>query len=103
MKTKNEAKLRAFGQTLFEMREGAYITQEKLAEELDVNSKLISRYETGEAQMGALLYDRWLIYFGQKTNEPQIKELLRLFTTLSENDKEQLIEYAKWLNAKTSK
>lgn len=102
MKTKDKDKLRRFGQTLFEMREGAHITQEKLAEELDVNSKLISRYETGEAQMGALLYDRWLIYFGQKTNDPQIKELLQLFGTLSENDKEQLIKFATFLNDKAS-
>ena len=54
---------RAFGQRLYEMRKAHHLTQEQLAEKLDIDSRAVSRYESGETEMGALLYEKLLGLF----------------------------------------
>lgn len=54
---------RALGRRLFELRTAHHLTQEQLAEKLDIDSRALSRYENGEREMGALLYGKMLALF----------------------------------------
>ena len=67
MQKKDE--LRRFGDSLHVMRKNSRMTQMQLADALDVDYRSISRYETGEVEMGALLYDKMLGVLGQKTGD----------------------------------
>ena len=58
-----DAEKRALGQRLYAMRTERHMTQEELAEKLDIDSRSVSRYENGEVEMGALLYERVLTLF----------------------------------------
>ena len=42
------------------MRKAHHLTQEQLAEKLDIDRRAVSRYENGEIEMGALLYSKLL-------------------------------------------
>ena len=75
---KKEA-LREFGTDLRRMRKEMGMTLEALAAELDSDFRVISRYENGQAEMGALMYRKLLRIYEQKTKGEnllqQIKEL----------------------------
>ena len=58
--TAKQDEKRAFGQRLYEKRKAHHLTQEQLAEKLDIDSRMLSRYENGDAEMGALLYEKLL-------------------------------------------
>lgn len=91
---KNSDGLRKIGEQLYNMRKSRGLTQEKLAVELGINAKMISIYENGNKEMGALLYDKILIFFGQKTSDPQTMELLQIFSSLTSEAKQHLIAIA---------
>ena len=92
MATKNYDELKQLGNVLRTMRETAKITQEKLGELLgDVDAKLVSRYENGDAEMGALRYDKWLSIFGQKVDDELTKQLLQIFASLPSEEKKRII------------
>ena len=52
--------LQEFGEELRKMRKEMGMTQEKLAEKLDIDAYQLSRYEKGHREMGALLYTKLL-------------------------------------------
>ena len=96
MNIKDSNKLREFGNKLLKMRENAKITQSELAEALGdgCSDKLISRYENGTEQMGALRYDKLLSYYGLKVDNPQTVKLLQVYNTLTPEARDQLIRIA---------
>ena len=64
---------RAFGQRLYEMRKAHHLTQEQLAEKLDIDSRMLSRYENGDTEMGALLYEKLLaVLHEEETDLPAL-------------------------------
>lgn len=73
--------LREFGKELRGMRKEMHMTQEKMAEALGVDPRMISRYETGNAEMGSLQYRKVLgLYESRKSSRTdrllqQIKKL----------------------------
>ena len=73
MAGKQERK-RSLGRRIREIRKELHLTQEKLAERLNIEWKQLSRYETGEAEPGALVF----------------ADLLRLYTAEVEKERKAL-------------
>ena len=91
-------KLRQFGGKLYLMRKARGMTQRQLADAMDIDYRQVSRYETGSAEMGAMLYDQMLDVLGMRSNDCQTQEAIRQFSTLSPANKEKAIEYMLGLN-----
>ena len=89
--------LRQLGQKQFEMRKAKCMTQMQLADALDVDYRMISRYETGQAEPGALYYDRLLDICEQKP-QGEAADLLQLFSTLTPENRAQLMSLARMMN-----
>ena len=83
-----------FGNQLYEMRRQNNLSQMQLADILDIDRRQISRYETGEAEMGALLYVKMQNALSPKV-DGQLAEMLHLWSALSDESKTQLINLAK--------
>jgi len=88
--------LRQFGQKLFEMRKSKHMTQMQLAEAMDVDNRMISRYETGQAEPGALYYDR-LLNICEPKPQGEAADLLQLFDVLTPDNKAQLLSLARMM------
>ena len=88
-----EDKLRQFGQNMYEMRRAKRMTQMQLAEAMDVDNRMVSRYETGQAEPGALYYDQLLEVCGQKP-KGESAYLLQLFEGLTPENQAQLLSLA---------
>ena len=82
-----------FGEKLYKMRKSKKMTQMQMGEALGVDNRMISRYETGEAEMGALLYDKMLGIVDQPV-DVDAKVLLQQFAKLTPENKKQLIGLA---------
>lgn len=82
-----------FGEKLYKMRKSKKMTQMQMGEALGVDNRMISRYETGEAEMGALLYDKMLGIVDQPV-DVDAKVLLQQFANLTPENKKQLIGLA---------
>ena len=78
--------LQAFGEELREMRQEMHMSQEKLAEALDVDLRMISRYENGNAEMGSLMYRKMLQIY-QSWKYTQIDNLLQQIMKLTPEKK----------------
>lgn len=89
--------LRKFGQKLFEMRKSKHMTQMQLAEAMDVDNRMISRYETGQAEPGALYYDRLLDICDTKP-QGEAADLLQLFDVLTPDNRAQLLSLARMMS-----
>jgi transcriptional regulator with XRE-family HTH domain len=89
--------LRLLGQKQFEMRKAKHMTQLQLADALNVDYRVISRYETGQAEPGALYYDRLLDICDQKP-QGEAADLLQLFSTLIPENRAQLMSLARMMN-----
>ena len=61
--------LQEFGKELRQMRKEMGMTQEQLAEELNVTPQEISRYEKGHREMGAMMFAKL-----QKLHEKVVKK-----------------------------
>ena len=61
--------LREFGKELRRMRKEMKMTLEELASELGADFRMISRYENGQAEMGALMY-RKLVQLHEQRTQP---------------------------------
>ena len=94
LKDEKKENLIAFGQHLYEMRKQKHLSQMQLADILDVDRRQISRYETGEAEMGAMLYAKMLDALMPKTDD-QLSEILQLWDLLSAENKALLLNLAK--------
>ncbi len=97
MLKEKKPELIAFGRKLYRMRKSKKMTQMQMGEALDVDNRMISRYETGEAEMGALLYDKMLDIIGQPVDS-DVTELLQQFEKLTPYNKKQLIGLAAAMN-----
>ena len=95
LKEKQEA-LRVFGQEMFRMRKANHMTQIQLADAMDVDNRLISRYENGEAEPGAMYYARLLDVCGQKP-QGDAAALLQLYAGLTPENKKQLLSLAEMM------
>ena len=102
MLEEKKAELREFGQKLYEMRKGKNLSQMQLADMLDVDRRQISRYENGEAEMGAMLYAKMQNALSVKV-DGQLSEFLQLWGALSDENKAQLLNLAKIMNQAQSK
>ena len=78
------------GNWMYESRKDAGLTQRKLADMVDLDPRQISRYENGQAEMGALLYRKLLILFGQLSDDPQIQKHLQQFVSLTPENRQQV-------------
>ncbi len=96
LKEKKE-RLREFGQRLYELRKSKHMSQMDLANLLDVDRRQISRYETGEAEMGAMLYARMQEMLSVKT-EPQLTSFLQQWETLTPENRDTLLMLATTMN-----
>lgn len=89
--------LRGLGQKMFEMRKAKRMTQMQLGDVMDVDYRVISRYENGQAEPGALYYDRLLEVCDQRP-QGDYAVLLQLFASLTPENKAQLISLAEMMN-----
>ena len=88
--------LRLLGQKQFEMRKAKHMTQMQLADAMDVDNRMISRYETGQAEPGALYYDR-LLNICEPKPQGEAADLLQLFDVLTPDNRAQLLSLAKMM------
>ena len=94
LKGDKKKELIEFGNQLYEMRRQNDLSQMQLADILDIDRRQISRYETGEAEMGALLYVKMQNALLPKADD-RLAEMLKLWSALSDESKTQLINLAK--------
>ncbi len=94
LKKEKKDELVSFGVHLYEMRKRSHLTQMQMAEILDIDRRQVSRYETGEAEMGALLYAKMQDALSVKIDD-RLDELLQLWGVLSSESKMQLLDLAK--------
>ena len=74
-----ETALREFGEDLRRMRKEMGMTLEEMAAELGTDFRVISRYENGQAEMGALMYRKLQQLYEQKTHRSGlIQQIQRL-------------------------
>ena len=86
-----------FGKKLCAMRESLGLSQKQLGDKLNIDNRQISRYETGQVEMGAMLYERFLeLYYGEKDKQSEL--MLQQWTALTNENKDQLLNIATALN-----
>ena len=87
-----------FGRKMFVIRKAKHMTQKELADALDIDYRVVSRYETGEAEMGVVLYQKMLSVFGVSSldEQPQADtaDLLQLWDELTPDNRQQLLNLA---------
>ncbi len=87
-----------FGRKMLVIRKAKHMTQKELADALDIDYRVVSRYETGEAEMGVVLYQKMLSVFGVSSldEQPQADtaDLLQLWDGLTPENKIQLMSLA---------
>ena len=68
------------GEDIRNMRKGMGMTLEKLAEALDTDFRVLSRYENGQVEMGALMYRRLVRLHDRKTKNTNLLQQIRLLS-----------------------
>ncbi len=95
MLKEKKAALLSFGQKMLSLRKAKHMTQKELADELDIDYRVVSRYETGETEMGVILYQKMLDVFGVSSidEHPQADtmNLLQLWGNLTLENRKQLM------------
>ena len=79
--------IRDLGAEIRRMRKEMGMTLEALAEELDTDFRMISRYENGQVEMGAVMYRKLMRLYEQKTVE---SALLQQIMSLSPTNRAAL-------------
>ncbi len=103
MKNKEKkAELIVFGNQLCEMRESKDLSQDQLAEMLGVDRRQISRYETGAAEMGALLYAKMQNVLSVKVDK-QLASFLQVWEALPPESRSKLIDLAEIMKTANEK
>ncbi len=82
--------LQEFGAELRQMRKDMRMTQEKLAEKLNVTPQEISRYEKGHREMGAMMYAE-LLKLHDETISKRDDELLAQIQRLSPKKRDAVL------------
>ena len=72
-----ERALYDLGSDLRRMRKEMGMTLETLAEALGTDFRVISRYENGQAEMGALMYRRLVLLHEQKTKSDHLLQQIQ--------------------------
>ena len=72
-----ETALREMGTELRRMRKEMGMTLEELAAEMGTDFRVISRYENGQAEMGALLYQKLVQLYEQRTQPDNLLQQIR--------------------------
>jgi DNA-binding XRE family transcriptional regulator len=87
-----------FGRKMLVIRKAKHMTQKELADALDIDYRVVSRYETGEAEMGVVLYQKMLSVFGVSSMDEQPQadtaDLLQLWDELTPDNRQQLLNLA---------
>ena len=87
-----------FGEKMRMMRKAKRMSQKERADALDTDYRVVSRYETGEAEMGVILYQKMLAVFGVSSldEQPQADtaDLLQLWGELTPENRQQLMSLA---------
>lgn len=87
-----------FGRKMLVMRKAKHMTQKELADALDIDFRVVSRYETGEAEMGVVLYQKMLAVFDISSLDEQPRadtaDLLQLWSGLAPENRQQLMSLA---------
>ena len=72
-----ETALRELGTELRRMRKEIGMTLEELAAELGTDFRVISRYENGQAEMGALMYRKLVQLYEQRTQPDNLLQQIQ--------------------------
>ena len=71
------------GSDVRRMRKEMGMTLEMLAEALETDFRVISRYENGQAEMGALMYRRLLMLHEQKTKSDHLLQQIQKLSPIN--------------------
>ena len=83
--SQKEEKLLVLGEEMRRMRTNMGLSQEKMAERLGTDFRVISRYESGQAEPGALLYRQIMNMYRKMRREEELRERIE---RLSPEDRE---------------
>ena len=87
-----------FGEKMRTMRKAKHMSQRELADALDIDYCVVSRYETGETEMGVVLYHKMLGLFGVSSLDElpmaDTENLLQLLGELTPENRQQLMSLA---------
>ena len=72
-----ETELRELGRELLRMRKEMRMTLEEVAEELGTDFRVISRYENGKAEIGALMYRKLVRLYEQRTKQNDLLQQVK--------------------------
>lgn len=87
-----------FGEKMRTMRKAKRMSQKELPDALNIDYRVVSRYETGEAEMGVMLYQKMLVVFGVNSLDEHpmadTGDLLQLWSELTPENRQQLMSLA---------
>ena len=72
-----EDALRNLGEDIRNMRKEMGMTLEKLAEALDTDFRILSRYENSQAEMGAVMYRNLIQLYEQRTARADLLQQIK--------------------------
>ena len=72
-----EDALRNLGEDIRNMRKEMGMTLEKLAEALDTDFRVLSRYENSQAEMGAVMYRNLIQLYEQRTARADLLQQIK--------------------------
>jgi len=78
-----EKALYDLGSDVRRMRKEMGMTLEMLAEALETDFRVISRYENGQVEMGALMYRRLLMLHEQKTKSDHLLQQIQKLSPIN--------------------
>ena len=87
-----------FGEKMRTMRKAKHMSQRELADALNIDYRVVSRYETGETEMGVVLYHKMLGLLGVSSLDElpmaDTENLLQLLGELTPENRQQLMSLA---------
>jgi len=83
--------LQEYGDHIRQLRKDMHMTQEKLAEKLDVTAQELSRYENGHREMGGMLYAKLLKLHNEMVTKKD-NELLQKIQKLSPKKRDAVLQ-----------
>jgi transcriptional regulator with XRE-family HTH domain len=108
----DEADRQGLGARLRESREYLRLSQDEVARALDLSRSAVSLMETGQRKVDAIelkrlaeIYQRPIAYFTSEVGDPSavpeaVQHLARAATALTDRDREELLRFAEFLQAR---
>ena len=88
--------MKSYDEKMLAIRKAKHMTQKELADALDIDYRVVSRYETGEAEMGVVLYQKMLSVFGVSSldEQPQAAtvDLFQLWDELTPDNSRSILQ-----------